>query len=214
VKNIIIYGFGGLGREIACLLNHINRVVPSWNLLGFIDDGVASGTECKYGKVLGARDTLNAWPEKVSVIIAIANPKLLEEISSSIVNPLVDFPNIVAPDVLFFDEKAVCMGHGNVITFGCRLSCNVSIGNFNLLVGQVTLSHDVVLGDYNVLFPETRISGMTGLGNGNFFGARCFAAQCLTIGSGNRFGAGSFILRKIRDGGAYFGNPCKKMSID
>ena len=36
---IAIYGAGGLGREIACVLKKINMVTPTWNLLGFFDDG-------------------------------------------------------------------------------------------------------------------------------------------------------------------------------
>ena len=30
MKNIAIYGFGGLGREVACLINSVNDVNPEW----------------------------------------------------------------------------------------------------------------------------------------------------------------------------------------
>ena len=73
MKDLLIYGLGGFGHEVACLINHINRVKPTWNLIGYIDDGVAVGTTCKYGKVLGNCDTLNAWEKPVSVVIAIGN---------------------------------------------------------------------------------------------------------------------------------------------
>ena len=39
MKNIAIYGAGGFGREVACLLNIINEKEPTWNLVGFFDDG-------------------------------------------------------------------------------------------------------------------------------------------------------------------------------
>ena len=61
MKDILIYGFGGFGHEVACILHHINKEVPTWNVIGYIDDGVEKGTECRYGKVLGNIDTLNAW---------------------------------------------------------------------------------------------------------------------------------------------------------
>ena len=38
MRDIAIYGAGGLGREIACVLKKINMVTPTWNLLGFFDD--------------------------------------------------------------------------------------------------------------------------------------------------------------------------------
>lgn len=214
MKDILIYGFGGFGREVACILNKINEVSPTWNIIGYIDDGVEVGTECKYGKVLGNIDTLNAWDKPVCVAIAIGSTKYLKEIPEKITNPLVEFPNIIAPNIFYFDESSVTMGKGNIITFGCRMSCEITIGDFNILNGNISFGHDVVLGNYNVMFPEVRISGQTTIGDNNFFGARCFAAQCLKIGNRNRFGAGSYVLRKIKDDGTYMGNPAKKLDLN
>lgn len=214
LKDILIYGFGGFGHEVACVINHINDVVPTWNIVGFIDDGVAAGTECRYGKVLGNIDVLNAWSNPVSVAIAVGSPKYLELLPSQITNPLVDYPNIVAPNVFYFDKETVSMGKGNIITFGCRFSCNIQMGDFNVLDGGISLGHDVVMGSNNMMFPEVRVSGQTTIGNRNYFGSRCFFAQCLKVGNDNRFGAGTYVLRKIKDGGLYMGNPAKKISID
>lgn len=213
MKDILIYGFGGFGHEVACVIQHINKEQNTWNILGFIDDGVDIGTECKYGKVLGNCDTLNAWDKPVSVVIAIGSTKYLEIVSKKITNPNVDFPNIIAPNVFYFDEESVTMGKGNIVTFGCRFSCNTHIGNFNVLNGNISMGHDASIGNYNVMFPETRISGQTSIGDRNFFGARAFVAQCLKIGNDCRIGAGAYILRKTKDGCLYMGNPAKKVEF-
>lgn len=213
MKDIIIYGFGGFGHEVACLISHINKAKPTWNIIGYIDDGVEVGTECKYGKVLGNGDTLNVWEKPVAVVIAIGSTMSLERVSKKITNPNVEFPNIIAPNVFFFDEESVSMGKGNIVTFGCRLSCNTKLGDFNVLNGNISLGHDAELGNYNVMFPETRISGQTTVGDRNFFGARTFVAQCMKIGNDCRFGAGCYVLRKTKDGSLYVGNPAKKIEI-
>ncbi len=213
MKNIAIYGFGGLGREVACVIQKINEINPTWNLIGFFDDGEPVGKECKYGKVLGNIDTVNSWKETLSIVIAIATPKYLELISNKINNPLIDFPNIIAPGVFFFDEESVSMGKGNIITFGCRFSCGVSLGDFNILDGMISLGHETSIGSYNAIFPETRISGQTSIGNKNFFGARTFVAQGLKVGNESRFWAGTFVLRNTKDGLSYMGNPAKKVEI-
>lgn len=111
-KNIAIVGAGGFGRETACCLRAINGESPSWNLIGFFDDGVPAGTENEYGCVLGPVEDLNAWKEPLSVVIAIASPRALERISGLLDNPLLDFPNIIAPDVKFYDRDRMVMGKG------------------------------------------------------------------------------------------------------
>lgn len=213
MTDIVIYGAGGLGREIACLISATNKCKPTWNLIGFVDDGIAPGTTNEYGRVLGNIEFLNSWSDKLAVVIAIATPKIRTQITKSINNPNVFFPNIIAPDVLFFDLNNVTMGQGNIITFGCRLSCHVSLGNFNLLNGQVSLGHDVNVADFNVFMPETRISGESTVGSGNFFGAKSLVLQGITIGNNTRIGASSVVMRNTSDGIMYHGNPAKQFHV-
>ncbi|KAF0200331.1 MAG: hypothetical protein FD170_3589 [Bacteroidetes bacterium] len=213
LKEIAIYGAGGFGREVACLLNQINDVSPQWNLIGFFDDGVSKGTECRYGKVLGDREALNAYPRPLSLVIAIATPRHIKEVSESVTNPLIDFPNIVAPNVNIFDKNAFTIGKGNLIFFGCRLSCDTNIGNFNLFNGAVSLGHDVTIGSFNVLQPSVRISGDCIVGNENFFGVQSLVLQGLKVGNNTRIGVGSVVMRNTKDNNLYFGNPAKMVKI-
>jgi len=113
MKDIAIYGAGGFGREIACLLNQINEVTPQWKLIGFFDDGVAAGTANRYGKVIGDLKTINEYKHSLSIVIAVATPKHLKYLSESITNPNIDFPNIIAPNVNIFDKSAFEIGKGN-----------------------------------------------------------------------------------------------------
>lgn len=213
MKDIAIYGFGGFGREVACLINEINNVSLQWNLIGYFDDGQPVGTINRYGRVLGGLDTLNNWSHEIAVVLAIGNGHVVNNLVKNIVNPRIYYPNITAPDVRYFDHDTIDMGCGNIITFGCRLSCNVKIGSYNILNGCISLGHDVKIGDYNVLFPDTRISGETVIGDMNFFGARSFLAQGLRVGNETRIGAGSIVLRNTKDGNLYMGNPAIKINI-
>lgn len=210
MKDIAIYGFGGFGREVACLLKQINTINPTWNLIGFFDDGVARGEENRYGKVLGNIYTLNEWKQPLSIVLAIATPVHLKNIAGKISNPLIDFPNLIAPNVNIFDANAFKIGKGNLVFLGCRLSCDVEIGDFNLFNGAVSLGHDVKLGNLNVLGPSVRISGDCTVGNENFFGVNSAVLQGLKIGNNTRIGAGSMVLRNTKDGFLYTGNPAKK----
>jgi sugar O-acyltransferase (sialic acid O-acetyltransferase NeuD family) len=211
MKNIAIYGFGGFGREVACLLNAINNELPTWNFIGFIDDGVPVGSECRYGKVIGNLDFVNTYSEPLSIVIAIANCQILKKLHAEIVNPIIDFPNIVAPNVTYFDKDSLEIGFGNLITFNCRISCEVKIGNFNVINGAVSFGHDVQVGDYNIFGPSTRISGKCIIGNENHFGVQSLLLQGIKIGSNTKIGLASVVIRNTVDSKFYYGNPAKKV---
>ena len=215
MKDIAIYGFGGYGREIASIIKSINIVKPTWNIIGFFDDDQSKlGLENEYGKVLGGIDFVNSYDKELSVVMAIASPNVLEKIITNINNPNLSFPNIIAPTVFFFDKETFNIGYGNVICHHCRVSTDVTMGNFNLINGCCSFGHDVKLGNYNMMQPETRVSGETTIGNKNFFGVRCTIRQGLKIGNETRIGAGSFIIRKTKDGQTYFGNPAKMLKTE
>lgn len=209
MKDIAIYGFGGFGREIASIIQSINNITPTWNIIGFFDDGVAKGTTNRYGEVLGNMEDLNSWSKPLNLVIAIASPTALQKLSSNIENQNICFPNIIAPTVLFFDKDTFVSGQGNVLCHSCRVSCDVKLGDFNLLNGAVSLGHDVEVGNFNVMQPELRVSGETTIGDSNFFGVRALVLQGLKIGNQTRIGTGSIVMRNTKDGMTYFGVPAK-----
>lgn len=213
MKEIAIYGMGGFGREVACLLRMINEVSPTWKLVGFFDDGLPKGEEGRYGPVLGGIDELNAWDRPLSVVISIANSAILKKIATSVHNPRIDFPNIIAPNAIFFDPEALDLGVGNIIFLGVRLSCDVKIGHFNHLGGAVCFGHDVEVGNYNVFSPSVRLSGGVIVGDSNFFGVQSTVLQYQSVGSECRIGAGSILMKKAKDFGFYMGNPAKRIEL-
>jgi sugar O-acyltransferase (sialic acid O-acetyltransferase NeuD family) len=207
MKDIAIYGAGGFGREIYCLIQRINAVTPTWNVIGFFDDGKEIGAANEYGKVLGGIDELNAWPTALAIIISIGSPKLVEKMVSKIENPIIDFPNIMAPDTIIMDPNNISFGKGNLICTGCLFSCNVNIGNFNTFNGFVTVGHDASFGDFNSVMPAVRISGDVNVGNRNFLGVSSVVLQQIKIGNDTVIGANSTVLRRTKDGYTYVGNP-------
>ena len=211
INDILIYGAGGFGREIACLIQAINRLNVQWNLLGFIDDGIEPGLSNRYGNVLGGLSMLNSISKNTAIVFSIASPDILHSLVSSITNPLVFFPNIIAPNVNIFDPDAFSAGKGNVMFFGCRISCDVQIGDFNLFNGFVSLGHDVTMGNFNVLGPSTRISGNATVGDSNFFGVQSIVLQGLKIGNHTRIGPNSVVIRNTQSDSLYYGNPAKKI---
>ena len=208
MKDIAIIGAGGYGRETACLLKAINEVKSIWNFIGFFDDGVLESN--KYGSILGGLDTLNNWESDLAIVIAIANPQTRMKIHQKLNNPMITYPNIIAPDVIFFDTDSIISGIGNIVGFKSVISCNIVLGNFNSFNSNVFIGHDCIIGNYNMFNPSVRISGEVRIGDRNFFGVSSIVLQQKRIGNDTIIAANSVIITKTRDNTTYIGNPAKK----
>ena len=211
MNKIAIYGAGGFGREVFCMIKKINEASLQWDVIGFFDDGKEKGEQVGfYGVVLGGLSELNGWQDALAIVIAVGNADSMRRIASGINNPLVYFPNIIHPEVIYADESSMVMGKGNIIQRGSAFSCDVKIGDFNVFNGGTVLGHDVMMGSYNILMPAVRISGATKVGNSNFFGISSIVLQGMKIGDHISLGAGSVLMTKPKDGKLYMGNPARK----
>lgn len=213
MKDLAIFGCGGFGREVACLINKINRVEPTWNFLGFYDDGHERGEKNDMGPVLGNVEDLNKVNKPLAVVIVIGNPQTVKIVRDKITNKNIYFPNIIDPDTEFMNNNLISLGEGNVICTHCLFSLNVKIGNFNSFNGSIGVGHDTVIGDYNAIMPEVRISGNVIIGNLNFFGLKSGVIQGKKIGDNTKIGAGSVLMNNTRDGYLYIGTPARIFKI-
>lgn len=215
MKDIAIFGAGGFGKEIACLINIINLHKPSWHLIGFFDDNsILKGKQIShFGSCIGGIEELNNWVNPLSVIIAVGNPIAIKSISMKIQNSNIDFPNIIHPDFNIVDTKTFHIGKGNIIQGGCSVSCDVSFGDFNVFNGSVVFGHDDIIGNYNIFMPAIRVSGEVNISDTNFFGVGSIILQQIKIGNNIRLGAGSVLMTNPKDGMLYMGNPARKTSF-
>lgn len=216
MKDLAIYGAGGFGREVACLIKRINEKEPTWNLIGFFDDNpnLKGQMISHYAPCLGGIDELNAYSKSLDLTIPIGNPNIVKKIVDKITNHIITYPNLIHPSFKLADEKAFTIGKGNIIQGDCSASCDVSFGDFNVLNGGVVFGHDAKVGNFNTFMPATRISGEVHIGDENFFGVGSIVLQQIKIGNHVRLGAGSVMMTKPKDGNLYIGNPAAKFKFN
>lgn len=216
MKDIAIFGAGGLGKEVACLINKINERQQVWRIVGFFDDNpkLKGKMISHYGLCLGGMEELNAYNKELAVTIPIGNPHVVKKVVSNVTNKNIYFPNLVMTDFIMGDPDTFIMGQGNIIQGGCSVSCDVTIGDFNVFNGSVAFGHDAKVGSFNTFMPGTRISGAVTIGNENFFGAGSIVLQQIKIGNQVCIGAGSVLMTKPKDGNTYVGNPATKFRFN
>lgn len=214
MKDIAIYGAGGFGREVACLIDRINKNTPKWNLVGFFDDAPnLKGTMIShFAPCLGGINELNDYNKEIAIAIAMAigNSRVVKIVYDKITNPKVEYPNLIDNSFYLADPETFSIGRGNIIMGPGAATCDITIGDFNVMNGSVVLGHDVKICSFNTLMPAVRISGEVSVGCYNFFGVGSIVLQQLKVGNNIRLGAGGILMTKPKDGCLYIGNPAKK----
>ena len=85
MKDLIIIGVGGVGREAALIAEEINEQTQEWNILGFVDDNESvQNTYINGYPVLGKSHYLQSYKEEVYVFCGISNYKVKKKIISKL----------------------------------------------------------------------------------------------------------------------------------
>ncbi len=208
MRDLIIYGAGGLGRDVAELVRRINDLHRIWNFLGFIDDN-SNATSVWGGKgVLGGFDFIVNLDKTIDVVLAIADPASKRKIYENLKRiSHVHFPVLIDRDVEI--ASAVPIGEGSIVFHFCSVSVNSSIGNCVLVSTGTNIGHDAILGDFCSIMPSVNISGNVTLGTETFIGVGSSIIQGKTTGCRSVIGMGSIVLNDVGNYCTVFGNPAK-----
>lgn len=209
MEDIVIVGSSGLAKEIAFLIEDINKNNIQWNFKGFVDNckGKKIG---KYTVVMNDDELLN-FKNEINVIIGIGFPELLKKLANKFsCNKKLIFPNIIHPNCIG-DWDRIEFGKGNVLTAGNILTTDIKIGSFNIFNLNGTIGHDATIGNFNVLNPTNNISGNVVIKDEILIGTGVQILQNLKISESVIIGASSVVTRDILESGVYVGAPAKRI---
>ena len=204
LKDLVIVGAGGFGRETALMIEQLH----SWNLLGFYDDGLQPGTIVEDKTVLGNVSSLNENHREVAVVIAIADPSIRQRIALFLTNKKLSFPTVVHPTALS-GHSTNSFGKGCIITAGVILTTGITIGDFVIVNLGTTIGHDARIADFTSIMPQCSISGNVKLGTKCFLGSGTRILQGLTIGDNSIVGAGAVVTKSFAANSKLVGVPAK-----
>lgn len=207
MKKIIIVGAGGFGREAYYLIKDINKVSPTWELLGFLDDKVKSLADKKIGAPILA--SVDAWQpsEEEFFVLGIASPKAKEAVANKLREKGARFATLVSPQAIV--NETATLGEGCVVTSFSSIGDCCVIGDFVHVAGS-TIGQDVVVGDYTTTTAYVNIPNVK-------VGKRCFIGSHSVI-LGNleddaEVCAGSIVFKKVKQGQTVLGYPAKKIEF-
>lgn len=212
MKNIVIIGAGGVGREVSLIIQQINELEQTWNLLGFIDDNTDNwGKVINVYSVIGGIDSLEFLSNDTYIVIAIANYKVKKNIVNKINNKF-KFATIVHPKVWIHDYMTV--GEGTIIYEGAILTANIEIGNHVIISPKCGVGHDSIIKDYVSLLWNVNVSGNDLIEEGVMMGSGSTVIQGKKIGKGSIIGAGAVVVNDIESFSTAVGVPAKVIKSD
>lgn len=196
MKDIVIIGAGGFGREVKFLIDEINKDKPLYHFKGFYDDGMEKGSIVNGYKVLGGISDLNNLSSSTSVAIAIGAPETKRNLIAMLQNQNLDFPALIHPSVICSKDD-VSIGMGSIICAGTILTCNIIIEEFVILNLMCTVGHDTIINRFSSFMPSVNISGEVVIREGVYVGTGAKIINQLEIGEYSIIGAGAVVSKSL-----------------
>jgi sugar O-acyltransferase (sialic acid O-acetyltransferase NeuD family) len=205
---LLIFGAGGLGKEVLSLVRTLEEFEP----LGFLDDGFKKNTLVKGLKVLGGLDVLNSFGTPVNIVLALGDPS-----SKSILIKMIDpsrvyYPILKHPSALLQDEASIKIGEGSILTAGCILTTDIQIGSHVLINLNATLGHDVQIGNYSSVMPGVNLAGGVKIGEAVLVGSGANILNHVKVGNYSKIGMGAVVIRDVENETTVVGVPARKIS--
>ena len=213
MKDLIICGAGGFGRETAWAAERQNKVEATWNILGFMDDDESiQGSELNGYRVIGKTSDVGKNPE-AHFVVAVGASKTREKIVGKMknINPDIKFGTVIDPSVEM--SEYVTIGEGCIICAHTILTVNIKIGSHVIINLDCTIGHDAVLQDFVTLYPSVNVSGITNIGHAAELGTGMQIIQGKSIGDYSIVGAGAVVVRDIPANCTAVGSPAKPIKF-
>lgn len=195
MRDLVIVGAGGHGRETLDIVEAINAVEPTWNFLGFIDEGpgIADRLERRGAAIIGAGPA--EVPSGAAYVIGIGSSDVRSRIDAEFSAQGVEAATLIHPAATVASDNR--LGDGVLVAAGARVTTNVALGRHVHLNVNAVVSHDCVVGDFATLSPGVHLNGEVTVGERAFFGTGAIVTPQRTIGADAQVGAGAVVIHDV-----------------
>lgn len=209
MKNLIIIGAGGFGREIHNLARSCKGYGEEFIIKGFINDvtDALDGID-GYTPIIGTIKDYQPQADDV-FICAIGDIAGRKKCVNMLLSRGAEFISLVHKTAGF--DKNTVIGKGCILGIRVGISCECRIGDFTILQDECLVGHDTSIGDFCQFHARAFVAGRVSIGNEVHVGPYALIHPDKKIGDGATVGAGSFVIRNVKSFSTVYGNPAKKL---
>lgn len=207
MRDLVIVGAGGFGRETIDTVRAINERRPIWRLIGVIDDSPSPENLARLHALdiphLGGWDSL---PAGAAVALCVGSPAvrahLVERLGGDVEMPSLIHPTTIAGSLFRHSPGLITLAAVSIGT-------NVNIGAHVHLNAHAVIGHDTQLADYVSVNPNATVSGDCKIGRRALVGAGATVLQGIATGDDSIVGAGACVVHDVADGQVVKGVPAR-----
>jgi sugar O-acyltransferase (sialic acid O-acetyltransferase NeuD family) len=196
MRDLVIFGAGGHGRDILEAVRAINAVNVAWRCIGFVVDPGYPAPETLHDlPVLVGVDALRAYHE-LDVVVAVGDPagrqRIVDRLGTS---ETIRFPSLVHPRAWIGNR--VDLGVGTIVLAGAMITTDVELGAYSHVNVSSSISHDSRIGAFCTLGPGVNIAGRVKIGARVQIGTGASIIPGIEIGDDCVIGAGAVVIHSI-----------------
>jgi sugar O-acyltransferase (sialic acid O-acetyltransferase NeuD family) len=208
VTNVVIFGAGGLGREVLVVLRDMRASGQDINCVAFVIDSATDAPKSVHGIPIHHGLSRFGGDADIQFVVALGDPTLRRRTASAIERTFGPrFATVIHPRAWI--GSPVTVGAGSMIMAHASVTTDVRIGCHVLLNPQVSVAHDCVLEDYATLAPAVALAGGVRLREGCDLGTGANIIPRQEVGSWSKVGAGAVVIRGVPPNTTVAGVPAR-----
>ena len=198
MRDLIICGHGIHSAEMAIIVERINAIKKTWNLLGFISNAGVLNDETIHGrKNIGTKENIIDYPG--AWFVPSNEFKGIELLPRDRTACLIDPSCFIAGEVK--------MGKGCVLYPQGFVGQGTHIGDFVFALPAAIINHDCRIGNRTIFASQVCLAGYVSIGEECYMGQSSTVKQFVKIGSYSTIGMGSVVLKDVDSESVMAGNP-------
>ena len=209
MKNLIIIGAGGYGREAYTLAKNSVGYELDFVVKGYLDSKETALDNLEnYPQILSSIDDYEVLEDDL-FICAIGDVTIRKRTVAEVLAKGGIFTNLIHQSAYIGDN--VKLGRGVFIAYDVVISNDTVIEDFVLINSRALVGHDCRVGQYTSIGVYAFIGGGVDIGVASTINANVSVRNNISIGQNSSLGIGSVVIKNVTDNATVFGNPAKKI---